>query len=199
MSCTFDIRAMTMIYFSCILWMNDTTIVDLNPTYASQLNASDLPISQNQGCGSTAAQTPVSYTILARMMAYLAEHPEDVALNQCVNNYPAELFYDYYQCISVPSLRLYYAPTETTVPPLVLGTAGSMGMMVVDGDPSYGVPSMVVERGGVMVNTTSDVDSIAACAQGMFDASALSFDTNDPINVTCWPWYTNICTRVVRG
>ena len=192
-----DISIMTKIYFSCILSMNDSSILDLNPAYATQLNTSTVPITQNTGCGSTTAQTPIGYTILARMMAYMAEHPEDAGLNDCVNFYPPELFDDYYQCISVPELQLYYAPTETTVPPLVLGTPGSMGMMVVDGDSSYGVPTMVVERGGVKVNTTSDVNSIAACAQGTFDAVSLSFTTNNPINATCWPWYVQHFIRTV--
>ena len=141
------------------------------------------------GCGSTAAQTPISYAVLSRMLDYQAAHPEDVQLNDCINGYTQELYDDYYSCTSVPSLGVYYAPTETTVPPLVLGTPGAMGMMIVDGDPSYGVPTMLVERGGETISTTSDVGSIAACAQGTFDAATLSFDTNNPINVTCWPWY----------
>ena len=183
-----DIRTTTLIYFSCILWLNDSHLVDLNPTYATQLNTSNEMITQNVGCGSTPSQTPISYTILARMMNYVAAHPEDTELNNCVNNYPVPLYDDYYNCVSVPELNVFYAATETTVPPLVLGTPGAMGMMVVDGDSAYGVPTMVVERGGVNVSTTSDLASIAACAQGTFDASSLTFDTNNPVNVTCWPW-----------
>ena len=192
-----DVPSITEIYFSCILGYNDTHIVNLNPAYAAQLNATSELITQNLGCGTTSAQAPISYAILNRMVQYQAAHPEDVALADCVNGYTEQLYNDWYDCVSVPSLGLYYAPTETTVPPLVLGTPGAMGMMVVDGDPSYGVPTMVVQRSGETVSTTSDVASIAACAQGTWDAATLSFDTNNPVNVTCWPWYewhTDICT-----
>ena len=193
-----DVRTATMIYFSCILYINDSHILNLNPTYATQLNTTNEMITQNVGCGTTPSVTPVSYTLLSRMLAYQAEHPEDAELAACVNGYSAELYYDYYNCISVPEIGLFYSATETTVPPLVLGTPGAMGMMVVNGDSSYGVPTMVVERGGVNVSTTSDVDSLAACAQGTFNAAALSFDTDNPVNVTCWPWYANTCTRVLH-
>ena len=183
-----DIPTITMIYYSCTFSYNYTDIVNLNPTYAAQLNSSNDPITQNVGCGTTTAQAPISYALLTRMVDYQTAHPENVELANCVNGYTEQMYNAWYDCVSIPSLGLYYAPTETTVPPLVVGTPGAMGMMVVDGDPTYGVPTMVVERSGQTVSTTSDVGSIAACAQGVFDAATLSFDTNNPINVTCWPW-----------
>ena len=187
-----DIRTIAMIGFSCILYLNDSHLVDLNPTYAAQLNSTDKMITQVLGCGSTLAQAPVINTVANLIYAYQVTHPEDLEYNNCINSYPPQLYYDYYNCISTPWLGVYYAPTETTVPPLVLGTAGAMGAMVVNGDSSYGIPTMVVERGGVKVDTTSDVGSLAACAQGTFDATTLTFDTDNPINVTCWPW----CARI---
>ena len=194
-----DVSTITQIYFSCLFNFNDSKIVSLNPAYAAELNSTEEVITQNVGCGTTAAQAPISYAILDRMTAYQAAHPEDVALADCVNGYTEQLYEDWYNCVSVPSLNVFYAPTETTVPPLVLGTTGAMGMMVVDGDPTLGVPTMLVNSGGENVSTTSDVGSIAACAQGVFDPDSLSFDTESPVNNTCWPWTQQVVAMVRKN
>ena len=182
-----DIPTITLIYGFCIGSYNDSHILDLNPTYAAQLaNISDR-ITQNLGCG-TPAQSPVYHAMLSRVIAYGAAHPDNAELNACFANYSPQQIAHVTNCVSEPELGVYYSPNEANVGPLVLGTPGAMGMMIAHGDPTYGVPTMVVERDGAMFNVTSDVGSVAACAQGVFDPDTLTFDTSNPVNATCWPW-----------
>ena len=188
-SLSLDMRTMSMIYYSCILYWNDSHIAALNPAFP-QLNASSNMIQQAVGCSSSALAAPLASALLDRIADYQASHPDDAELQSCLNNYPAQLYADYYACVSAPSVGVFYTANEATVPALVLGMVGGMGYEQVDGSNLLGLPTMAVTVNGQQVQVSPSVSTLSSCLQDAADPDTLSFDTTytgGGLSMPCWP------------
>ena len=172
---TLDWHTIGLIQYSCIQYWNDPRILRQNPWLAPLLppiTVQPIQIQLITGCDATPHQAPLEDALLAALTEYqLASGDEE--LTQCISNYPDFLNTAWYECTSVPSYGIVYAPVESTVPALVSGTIGAMGVLQASGDTTLSILQVTDTRSGVTVNTTASLSAMAACASDTFNAGFL--------------------------
>ena len=175
-SLTLDTATVGMMLYGCIVDWNDPLILQQNSWLAAllpPLNETAVPISRVSGCGTTPQTAPLTLALYEALAASAAESG-DSGLGWCIGNVSASLTADFDDCVSVPALNLLYVASESSVPPLILGVKGAIGIMQNSGDPSYGIIRLTDVRGGVAVNTSATAAGMAACVPASLDVTQLN-------------------------
>ena len=180
---TLDSGTAAMMILNCIEKWNDPRILLQNSWLAALLPdvvLDPIPITKMFACGS-----PESWPLLDELVRSLegyAVRSGDPTASECISNTTIQLLTALATCTPSPFLNQLFVADESSVPPLMLGTPGSLGAIQASGDQAYGIIVLTDYRDGVRVNTTADVVGMSACVYDSFDASVLS--TGQPLTLS---------------
>ena len=195
-----DIPTLGLIWYSCVTHWNSPRIMAQNtwliPLLGNLTHSNAVPIERIVGCGSSVAESPIAAALIRLLAEYQAQH-NDATLASCMANYTTSgLATLTASCVNQPAVFTQFAPHESSVPSLVLGTVGAQGYFQADNDPTYGVPVMPYTRNGVQTDTVSNLAGISACAQDTWDPLTRTFSPDQSNNAACWPWHTQVVAMV---
>ena len=160
-----DVRTIGLIWYTCIIYWNDPIILAQNPWLTPLIgnltSSNAVPIESIVGCGSSVAAAPIANSLNRLLAQYQAQYA-DPMLSSCMTNFTASgMAAATAACTAIPQVFTQFAPSENSVPSLVLGTVGAQGYFQADNDPSYGVSVMPYTRDGVTTDTVSNLAGIS--------------------------------------
>ena len=170
---TLDMGTVAMMLIGCIENWNDQRVLAQNPWLAALLPAIDVspvPFTKISSCGPP-QNWPLLEQLRAASLGYTRRSGDD-ALEVCISNASAALANAIATC--TPYNNQFFVTEEASVPPLMLGIPGSVGVIQAAGNSAYGLIVLTDYRDGVRTNTTADVSGMSACAYDTFDAAFLS-------------------------
>lgn len=192
-SLSLDVATIGLIFYGCIWRWNDPIILLQNPWLLPLLpTGQDIPMTLICGCGTSSNFAPITYSFLKILSTYKFEDSiNSRSLQQCIThvtnaNIRAQSFTG---CVSIPISNpnttggaALFLNDETSIPGIVLGTIGSIGIMQTNGDPSFGKLILTTSK----QNTTASVSSLSRCVndQSIGTSGIASIVSSD--NPSCW-------------
>ena len=168
---TLDWPTILQIAYGCILHWNDAVILAQNPWLAAllpPLNTTPILITKVVGCGNSYTTAPLAIAMSGAFTAALAAAP-DSATYTCLASLGTLLANAFSSCTSIASLGFLFVPNEATVPGLVLGINGALGIIQNTGDSSTLILAVNESRAGGESQVVGNVTGETACVQGLVD------------------------------
>ena len=171
-SFTLDWPTLAQVFFGCILHWNDPAILAQNPwliPLVPAVNITPISITKVVGCGTTAATAPLAISMYATLAAVLQQDP-DLPTYACFARVGPLITSAFGTCTSLPSLGFLFTVNEASVPGLVQGLNGAMGIIQNTGDSSLSIIAVNESALGGLGQVVGNSAGETACVQGLVSA-----------------------------